>query len=51
MAADGVDLSFYASRTFLREWKGAFPTMKDCAVSKADLLSELILLAKRGFDS
>ena len=38
MAADGVDLTFYASRAFLRDWKRAFPTMKDCAVSKVDLL-------------
>ena len=27
MGADGVDLSFYASRAFLREWKRAFPPM------------------------
>ena len=38
MGADGVDLSFYASQAFLRDWKSAFPTMKDCAVSKVDLL-------------
>ena len=38
MGADSVDLNFYASQAFLRDWNSAFPTMKDYAVSKVDLL-------------
>ncbi len=35
-----VQLSFYATPTFLREWEKAFPTLKDCAANKVALLRD-----------